>query len=602
VSVRLGDVTLRDGNQSLLGGALGAEELVPVAAQLDRAGFATLEVFGGATFESRLRLGSDPWTELDRLAEAAPSTRRLALVRAQSLLGPRSFADDAVDLFMRTAVAAGIGVVRLYDPLNDRRNLEAAAATARAAGASVQGALCYSVGPAHDRPYWCTQAQELEALGVDAVVVADPAGLLTPGAARELVTALTRAVSVPVGLHVHCWAGMAAMACLAALEAGAGMLDVALSPLAWGPSLPGAEAVVAALGGDHQTDVDLQRLVAASRELEPVRRRHLKDVREWGNDAEVLLHRLPWCLLEQIREHLERHNAGSRFPEALAEVERVRAELGYPPLVAPFWRMIADQAVFNVLGGERYQTVTQELKDYLQGLYGQPPRPADPGIRRLVLGYDEPITVRPADLLEPQVEQTRDQLRRRGLSDSDRDVLTYLMFPALATDLFRARTALAHRPAEAPTELQEQDLIEEAPEADVADARAEPVATQVGPATTAEFDVEVEGEVFRVRVTGAGLTVSAMPAPAPAPVSAPAAAPAPVPRARDGAIKAPMQGLIVKVPVKVGDEVALGDVVAVLEAMKMQNDIVATQPGRVLEVYVKEGDVVSPDQALVAIG
>ncbi len=599
--VRLADVTLRDGNQSVLGGALGVEELMPVAEHLDRAGFATLEVFGGATFEARLRLGADPWAELDRLVEATSFTPRLALVRGQSLLGPRNFADDAVELFMRMVVAAGISVVRLYDPLNDLRNLEAAAAAARAAGAAVQGTLCYAIGPAHDRSYWCTQARGLEALGAEAVVVADPAGLLGPEAARELVTALTGAVTVPVGLHVHCWGGMAAMACLAALEAGVGMLDVALSPLAWGPSLPGAEALVAALAGTRETGVDLERLTAASQELEPLRRRHLEDVQEQVNNAQVLLHRMPWRLLEEVREHLERHNAGSHLPQALAEVERVREELGYPPLVAPFRQMIADQAVFNVLGDERYQTVTQELKDYLQGLYGQPPRPADSAIRRLVLGYDEPITVRPADLLEQQVEKTREQLRRRCLPDGDRDLLTYLMFPALAMDLFRARTA-REAAVEATAEVEEQDLSEAAAEAGTADAESEPLTVQVPPTTTAEFDVEVEGEVFRVRVTGAGMAVSATPAPAPAPVPASVVAPTPAPRARDGAIKAPMQGLIVKVPVKVGDEVALGDVVAVLEAMKMQNDIVATQPGRVLEVHVKEGDVVGPDQALVTIG
>jgi pyruvate carboxylase subunit B len=289
--------------------------------------------------------------------------------------------------------------------------------------------------------------------------------------------------------------------------------------------------------------------------------------------------------------------------EALAEVPRVREDLGFPPLVAPIRQMIAAQALYNVLGGDRYATVTQELKDYLQGLYGRPPRAASSEVRRLVLGRDEPITVRPADLLDPQVESARTRLARKGVEADDGEVLNELLFPTLAGQLRKARTA---PPPEAVQEQETRPGAEEAAqaaekaEAMEVDAAAPPQKEASPQPQAAEFEVEVEGELFRVRVTGAGLSVAPLQTAAPVAGGAPSAAP-PRPAARGG-VMAPMQGLIVKVPVHVGDEVNLGDVVAVLEAMKMQNDIVATQPGKVLEIYVKEGDVVGPNQALVAIG
>jgi pyruvate carboxylase subunit B len=299
---------------------------------------------------------------------------------------------------------------------------------------------------------------------------------------------------------------------------------------------------------------------------------------------------MPGLMLEDVHHQLAAHNAGGRMAEVLDEANRVRLELGYPPLVAPIRQMIATQAVYNVIGGDRYATVTQELKDYLQGLYGRPPVPADPELRRLVLGREEPITIRPADLLEPQVDAARLQLKKLGYEPTDDTVLIHLLFPHLTPDDLRgpepaAKATTRHAPAATP-----------AP--DPPAPKAPPPAAAPAAAVSAEFDVEVEGEVFKVRVSGAGMTV--MPG-AGAASGAPPPAPAP-PRTGEGTVVAPMQGLIVKVPVKVGDDVKLGDVVAVLEAMKMQNDIVTTVAGKVLDVYVKEGEVVTPSQALLAVG
>jgi len=386
---------------------------------------------------------------------------------------------------------------------------------------------------------------------------------------------------------------MAPMAYMAAVEAGADVLDVAMSPLAWGTSQPAAESVVAALqGGEYDTGLDLDRMWEANNALEVLKRLHQADVSPVADriDADILRYRMPGLMLEDIYRQLGSHEAGARISEVLDEANRVRLELGYPPLVAPVRQMIATQAVYNVIGGERYATVTQELKDYLQGLYGRPPVAADPELRRLVLGREEPITIRPADLLEPQVEMARAQVRKMGQEPTDDAVLIQLLFPNLAPAYHRRGDEKPRaKKAAAPAPVV---VAADSPPA----APADP--TPAAPATTAEFDVEVDGEVFKVKVTGAGMAVI----PAAQAGSAPTAQPKSAPKTGEGTVIAPMQGLIVKIPIKTGDDVKLGDVVAVLEAMKMQNDIVTTVAGRVQDIYVKEGEVVGPNQPLIAIG
>jgi len=598
--VGLTDTTFRDGHRIL---DLPVDELAPLAGKLDSIGFFSLDAFGGRSFGASLRRGLDPWAWLRRLAEATPSTPLQALISGRTLLGDRTRADDVVELFVTTAAGAGVDVFRVFDPLNDICNIEVAVRAARRAGKRVQGALCYAVSPAHDLDLWRSLATAVAALDVDELVLMDTSGLLGPRAARELVGALRGSIPVPVAVHARCASGMAPMAYLAAVDAGATVLDTAMSPMAWGVSEPATETLVAALaGGDHDTGLDLEQLAEVKHDLVELLRSAAADVaRPAGMDADVLRHQLPASMLEDLDRQLDQHNARARLRDALEEVPRVRAELGFPPLVAPVRQIVATQAVYNVLGGDRYATVSQELKDYLQGLYGAPPRPADAEVRRLVLGQDQPITIRPADLLEPQVEGAREQLRRRGVDPTDERVLSFLLFPSLALDLFLAPGTT---PKAATESSAAPDTSESPPEAASPNGAGESAPQPDAPAApqpvSAEFEVEVEGEVFHVRVAGAGVTV--LPAPAAgAPAAAPAAGQAPR-RSRDGAVTAPMQGLIVKVPVKVGDEVKLGDVVAVLEAMKMQNDIVATQPGKVLEVYVREGDVVSPNQPLVAVG
>jgi pyruvate carboxylase subunit B len=470
--------------------------------------------------------------------------------------------------------------------------MEASIAAALKARKKVQGTLSYAVSPAHSLELWGSLAKGLVNMGCHEIVIKDTSGLLSPQATWELVTALKDMVKVPIDIHSHCSSGMAPMAYMAGVEAGAEILDVAISPLAWGASQPATESVVAALhGGEYDTGLELDKMWDVQREVEDLKRRHIEHLSPLADriDASILRYQMPGFMLEDIQNQLDAEGAGDRLEDALEEANVVRRELGYPPLVAPIRQMIATQAVYNVIGGDRYATVTQELKDYLQGLYGRPPVPADHELRRLVLGREEPITIRPADLLEPQVEVARQQVKKLGHEPTDDVVLIHLMFPSLVADYTRGPQPEqdGHKPVPPPPAAP-------APPAEVHTADAAEADPPAPPA--AEFDVEVEGEVFKVRVMGAGVQVATSTAAA----TSGKATPSP-PKAGEGTVIAPMQGLIVKVPVKQGDAVKLGDVVAVLEAMKMQNDIVTTVAGKVTAVYVKEGEVVSPNQPLLAI-
>jgi pyruvate carboxylase subunit B len=588
--VRLVDTTFRDAQQSLLGGNLRSEEIIPIAAKMDAIGFAAMEAFGGATFETQLRRHEDPWDYLRRLRKATPNTPVQALIRGQNLVSKRNFADDVVELFVKHTARCGVDVFRVFDPLNDLRNMESAIGAALKAKKFVQGALSYAVSPAHNLELWGSLAKGLVNMGCHEIVIKDTSGLLSPQATWELVTTLKQAVNVPIDVHSHCSSGMAPMAYMAAVEAGAEILDVAMSPLAWGTSQPASESVVAALaGGEYDTGLNLDTMWDVQHDVEELKKRHIEHLNPVADrvDASILRYQMPGQMLEDIYHQLGAHKAGVRIAEVMEEANRVRRELGYPPLVAPIRQMIATQAVYNVIGGDRYATVTQELKDYLQGLYGRPPAPADHELRRLVLGREEPITIRPADLLEPQVEIARQQVRKLGYEPSDDNVLIHLMFPSIAQEYLRGPEPKSDGSKPLPVQVAASPSPE--PDPPAAPAPAPPV-------SVAEFDVEVDGEVFKVRVSGAGMTV--MPAAAPAA----GATTAPPAKNSEGTVLAPMQGLIVKVPVKEGDAVKLGDVVAVLEAMKMQNDIVTTVAGRVSQVYVKEGEVVSPNQPLLAVG
>jgi pyruvate carboxylase subunit B len=601
-SLELVETALRHGQQSLLLSRLRRRHLIPVAALLDRCGFASLDVFGGATFEACLRfLGEDPFERLRALKQAAPSTPLLALVRGQALVGHRQMADDVVDAFVRVSAEAGIDIFRCYDSLNDPRNLERIVSAVHAAGRRAEGALVYTESPVHTVERFVALGIRLRDLGYDGLCIYDPAGLLGAGTATALVGGLIDQTGLPVNVHSAALTGQAGLTYLAAAEAGAASLDVALSPLADGSSLPATEGVIhALLGTPQETGCDLDTVAAATGLLEESMSlyRALADPAAWRLDTSVLRTQLPPTAVDHLHAELRDRDAEGRLAEVQLEIPRVRAELGHPPLITPIAQIVATQAVYNVCDGERYATISQEVKDYCLGLYGEPPGPVDPGIRRVVNGREEPITCRPADLLEPALPHLRREMEREGVAPrDDADVVAYALFPHETATLLRGEAVpelLGDEPEPEPDPVAaEADGAGEIPVAET-----EPVAPPEPAVEVRELSVEVDGEQYTVRVSAPAGTFGGGGGGSAAHGVAVAGG---RPVIREGTVVAPMQGLILRIPVAVGDRVALGDVVVVLEAMKMQNDVTASRAGVVRELYVTEGTVVSPQDPLVLV-
>ena len=557
--------------------------MVALAPDLDRVGYHSLEVWGGATFEACLRyLNEDPWQRLRELKKVVKDTPLQMLLRGQNLVGYKNYPDDVVRLFVERAARAGVDIFRIYDGLNDVRNMVVPIKAARLAGRHVQGAICYTVSPIHTVRSFTDMAQELADLGCDSICIKDMAGLITPIEAGKLVAAVRKATDLPVAFHTHCTAGMGPMSALAAVEAGAEIIDTAISPFAWGASQPPTESMVAALaGGRRETGLDAVLLSQIKAKFEGLLEKYQPqlETRAQLTDTNVSAYQIPEWMLARLRADLTARGAEKQLDAVLEEIPRLRAEMGYPPLVTPTSQVVGAQAVANVLSEDRWSDILPETRDYFLGLFGQPPGKLDPAIRKLVLGKEEPITVRPADLLEPVLERARKDLKKAGIkSDSPDDLLSFILFPVAALRFLRGEGG------------EEKIEARKAAKKDAA-----PPPTQAG-----EYRVEVDGETFNVKVVGGSLIPSALTAAsggAPAPVSAGAPT-----GTTDGALTAPMQGLILKVLVAAGDSVKLGQPVAVLEAMKMQNDITATRSGTVKEVYVAEGAVVAPGQVLMVVG
>jgi pyruvate carboxylase subunit B len=505
------------------------------------------------------------------------------------LIGAEQQPDDVVAAFIDQAVDCGISVIRMFDPLNDLRNLEIPIQAARKAGAQIIGALVYSPSPAQHQGDLVKKAVRLKELGCDAVGIEDVAGILEPDNARSLVKAMRERVSLPLSIHSHSTTALAPITYFAAAEGGATGIDTALSPLAWGASQPATETMVASFkGSPMDTRLDLNLIGQASRYFDELHDEYAEyqDPIAFRNDIHTLDHQLPAPVLADLVRTLQERKAVDRYDRLLSELKAVRKDMGWPPLAAPINAIAARQALSNTLGERRYEQIEQPFRDYMKGLFGSPPGTMDRDVRRKALSGTEPITCRPADLLEPAMDKARKEMRRLGLPvSSDTEVLTYVLFPTDAAALLRPETRV-----EAPAPLLRAAEPEPAPTAP-ANEPAPPPAPPVR-----EFTVEVDGEPYHVRIHGLGPAPSAAPAPA-----SPSAIPAPISAAADGAIQAPMQGMVVKIKVAPGDQVRLGDVVVVLEAMKMQNDIQASVTGTVREVLVKEGAVVSANDVLMII-
>jgi pyruvate carboxylase subunit B len=595
--LELVECSLRAGQQALLLSRLRSRHAVPVARALDGCGFAALDVFGGTTFEAALRfLGEDPFDQLRAIREAAPSSTLVASLGGQALTGHRHVGDDVVDAFIKVAADAGVDRFRIHDPLNDVRNVRRAMEAARASGRQVEAAIVYADSPHHDPDRVIALAEELAGIGADSICIHDPLGLLGIARIGDLVHRVVEATNLPLALSLSTQTGQAEFAAYAAAVAGASRLDVALAPLSGGASVPAAEAVIAALlGTELDTGVDLEPVTEASAVLEHQLLHYdgVFDVPALRIDSAALRGLLPPAAIGHALAELRERNQIDRLDDVETEARRVRAELGHPPLVTPIIEIVATQAVYNVCDGDRYATVSQEVKDYCLGLYGSPPYPIDPEVRRLVNGREEPITCRPADLLEPALPALRRELEREGVKNpDDATVVSFALFPAETLALRRGEV-VAEPLGDEPLEEEPAAVVAEGGEA--AEGAGEPDGAAEPPPDVRELTVEVDGQSYSVRVTGAGLGGGGGGG---AGGASPASA---APAVREGTVVAPMQGLILKVAVQVGDKVDLGGVVAVLEAMKMQNDVVAGRAGTVSTVHVKEGDVVGPRDPIVQI-
>lgn len=591
------DTILRDAHQSLLATRMRTEDMLPICDKLDRVGYWSLEVWGGATFDACVRfLKEDPWERLRQLKAALPNTRLQMLLRGQNLLGYRHYSDDVVEAFCARAAENGIDVFRIFDAMNDVRNLETAIRAVKKSGKHAQGTIAYTTSPVHTVELFVEQARQMAAMGVDSIAIKDMAGLLTPFATGDLVRALKAEIDLPVFIHSHDTAGVASMCQLKAIENGADHIDTAISSMAWGTSHPGTESMVAALKGTpYDTRLDLELLQEIGLYFYAVRKKYHQFESEFtGVDTRVQVNQVPGGMISNLANQLKEQGALHRMDEVLAEIPKVRKDLGYPPLVTPTSQIVGTQAFFNVLAGERYKTITTEVKYYLQGRYGKAPAPVCEHLRFQAIGSEEVIECRPADLLAPELDKLRKDIGE--LAKSEEDVLTFAMFPDIGRKFLEEREAGTLQP----------EVLLPIPDGKAAAASVE--------GTPTEFVIDVHGETYRVDITGVGvkgegkrhfyLSIDGMPEEVVfEPLNAfvggggsqrkQASAP--------GDVSTTMPGNVVDVLVAVGDVVKAGQTVLVSEAMKMETEIQAPIAGTVKAVHVAKGDRVNPGEVLIEI-
>ena len=437
------ETILRDAHQSLIATRMRTDEFVDILDKLDKVGFHSLECWGGATFDSCLRfLDEDPWERLRLIREKCPNTKLQMLFRGQNMLGYRHYSDEVVDYFVKKSIDNGIDILRIFDALNDVRNLQTAINAANKYGGHVQAAISYTTGPVFDIEYYCNYAKQLEDAGAASICIKDMAGLLTPYGTYDLVKALKETVDIPIQLHSHYTSGLASMVHMKGIEAGVDIIDTAMSPLAMGTSHPATESMVAALQGtEYDTGLDLRALTEIRDFFMPLRQKYLDegllDPKMLGVDANTLLYQVPGGMLSNLNSQLKQAGKEDQLEEVLAEVPRVREDSGYPPLVTPTSQIVGTQAVFNIIMGERYKMVTKEFKDMVAGKYGKTPCDIDPDFRKKIVGDDDIIDCRPADLLTDTIEQFRGEIAE--FCESDEDVLSYAQFGAVAVKFFEKR-------------------------------------------------------------------------------------------------------------------------------------------------------------------
>ncbi len=443
--VRITETVLRDAHQSLIATRMSTEDMLPILEKLDDIGYHSLEVWGGATFDACLRfLNEDPWERLRKIRKTVKKTKLQMLFRGQNILGYKHYADDVVEYFVKKSIENGMDILRIFDALNDYRNIETAMKACNKEGGHAQGVICYTTSPVHTIELYVKDAKRLEEMGADSICIKDMAGLLLPYTAHELIKEVKKAVKLPIQLHTHYTSGVGSMTYLKAIEAGVDIVDTAISPMAEGTSQPATEPLVATLKGtERDTGLDLGKLNQIAEYFKPIREKYLQtgllDPKVMGVDVNALIYQVPGGMLSNLVSQLKQQNAIDKLQEVLNEVPRVREDLGYPPLVTPSSQIVGTQAVLNVMMGERYKMASKETKAVLKGEYGKTPGPISDEIRKKVIGDEEPITCRPADLLKPELNSIKGQMSE--YLEQDEDVLSYALFPQVAEDFFKFRRA-----------------------------------------------------------------------------------------------------------------------------------------------------------------
>ncbi len=594
--VEITEVVLRDGHQSLIATRMRTDDMIPACAMLDRVGYWSLEVWGGATFDACVRfLKEDPWERLRRLRTALPNTRLQMLLRGQNLLGYRHYADDLVEAFVARAIDNGIDVFRIFDAMNDVRNLETAIRAVKVGGRHAQGTICYTTSPVHTVASFVDMAKTMAEMGCDSIAIKDMAGLLTPDTTGELVASLKSALALPVFLHSHSTSGLAPLCQMKAIENGVDHIDTSISAFANGTSHPATETMVAALKGTaRDPGLDLSLLQEISRYFWEVRKKYHQFESEFTReDVSVQISQVPGGMMSNLANQLKEQGALDRIGEVFAEIPRVRKDLGYPPLVTPTSQIVGTQAVMNVLGESRYKTITNEVKRYLLGHYGKAPGTVNDAVRKRAVGSEDTVEVRPADLIMPELTRLREEIG--AVAASEEDVLTYAMFPDIGRLYLEERSA--------------GTLV---PEALVPFGNSQ-IVNEDGSIPT-EFVIDVHGESYRVAITGVGvkgtgkrhffLTLDGVPEDV---VFEPLNQYRAENRSgrkvasQEGHVTTGMPGNIVAVLVEVGQHIKAGQPVLVTEAMKMEAEIQATIDGIVTGIFVAKGDRVTPGEVLIEI-
>lgn len=590
----LTELVLRDAHQSLLATRMRIEDMLPIAEKLDKAGFWSVESWGGATFDACIRyLGEDPWERIRQLKAAMPNTKQQMLLRGQNLLGYRHYADDVVTRFVERAHENGVDVFRIFDAMNDMRNLETAIKATVDCGAHAQGTISYTVSPVHNLQLWLDMAKQLEDMGVHSICVKDMAGLLKPYDCEALISGLKETVKVPIAMQCHATTGLSTATYQKAIDAGIDMLDTAISSMSMTYGHTATETMVSIVEGtERDTGLSLPHLEEIASYFREVRKKYSKfEGSLKGVDARILLAQVPGGMLTNMESQLKEQGAEDKFEEVLKEIPRVREDLGFIPLVTPTSQIVGTQSVLNVLTGERYKSIAKETAGVLKGEYGATAAPVNAELQARVLDGNSPITCRPADNIAPELDSLEKELTAlastKSISLSNEkidDILTYALFPQIGLKFLENRgNPDAFEPApgqEAPTQ--------------VTDTSA---ASQPTSGSAAAYDVSVDGKRYHVQVAPSGELTHVAPAPA-APQNASTAAPA----GNEQSINAPLAGNVFKVLVSAGDAVSEGDVVMIIEAMKMETEIRSAFTGTVSDVCVGEGDSITSGQPLIMLG